>query len=178
MDAAIEQLTTKGVLAGLNLREVADAVGVTPANIYYYFGTRQGLLRAALARETLTLAGPVAEAAETDFVHRRLHMFDAIGANHRLALTALLALDADPDYEPLPFLDATRAYYAGLVEAGDLDPALDVDAAHLLGVAVSIGIAIYADAAARQLGTSADELRERTRVVFERMLEALVTPDA
>jgi AcrR family transcriptional regulator len=34
LDAALAQLRTKGVLAGLNLREVADAVGVTPANIY------------------------------------------------------------------------------------------------------------------------------------------------
>lgn len=173
MDAAVEQLTSKGVLAGLNLREVAEAVGVTPANIYYYFGTRQGLLRAALARETERLAGPIAEAEGSDFAHRRLHMFDAIGANPRLALTALLALDGDPDYQPLPFLEATRSHYASLVAAGELDPELDVEAAHLVGVAVAIGVAIYAEAAARQLGTDADALRARTRAVFERMLDRM-----
>ena len=48
MDAALDLLTERGVLAGLNLREVADRVGVTPANIYHLFGSRQGLLRAAL----------------------------------------------------------------------------------------------------------------------------------
>ncbi|MGZ4708871.1 MAG: TetR/AcrR family transcriptional regulator [Acidimicrobiales bacterium] len=176
MDAALAQLEARGVLAGLNLREVADEVGITPANIYYYFGSRQGLLRAALARETELLAGPVEHAAELDLVGRRLHMFDAIGANPTLALTALLALDRDPDYQPLPFLDETRRYHAALVEAGDLPPELDVDAVHLLGVAVSIGVAIYAEAAARQLGTSVDELRARTKAVFEEMLVGLVQP--
>jgi AcrR family transcriptional regulator len=173
MDAALDQLAARGVLAGLNLREVADAVGITPANIYYYFGSRQGLLRAALARETERLAGPVEQASELDFVGRRMLMFDAIGANPALALTALLALDRDPDYEPLPFLDETRRYYAALVESGDLPADLDVDAVHLLGVAVSIGVAIYAEAAARQLDTSVEELRARTKSVFEQMLSGL-----
>jgi AcrR family transcriptional regulator len=178
MDAAIDQLSAKGVLAGLNLREVADAVGVTPANIYYYFGTRQGLLRAALARETVRhLTEPVAEAEHTDFVQRRLLMFDAIGANHDLVLTALLALDGDPDYEPMPFLESSRHRYAELVATGQLDADLDTDAAHLLGIAAAIGVSIYADAAARQLGTTAEELRARTRAVFERMLTAIATPD-
>jgi AcrR family transcriptional regulator len=178
MDAAIAQLSAKGVLAGLNLREVADVVGVTPANIYYYFGTRQGLLRAALAREIQRhLADPVAEADHTGFVERRLLMFDAIGATHELVLTALLALDGDPDYEPLPFIEHSRHRYAELVAAGELDPDLDIDAAHLLGIATAIGVSIYAAAAARQLGTTTDELRLRTRAVFERMLTAIATAD-
>jgi len=173
MDAALAQLEQKGVLAGLNLREVADAVGITPANIYYYFGSRQGLLRAALARETHQLADPVKQAAELDFVGRRLLMFDAIGEHPALALTALLALDGGPDYRPLPFLEETRTYYAGLVEAGELPADLDVDAVHLLGLAVSIGVAIYAESAGRQLGTSVDDIRSRTKAVFEQMLAAV-----
>ena len=173
MDAALEQLQTKGVLAGLNLREVADAVGITPANIYYYFGSRQGLLRAALARETQRLAAPIAAASSGGFVERRLAMFDAIGSLHSLALTALLALDGDPDYEPLPFLEPTLAYYQSLIDAGELPADLDVEAIHLIGLATSIGSAIYAEAAARQLGTTPAELRERTRAVFEQMLRAL-----
>ena len=177
MDAALEQLADKGVLAGLNLREVADAVGVTPANIYYYFGSRQGLLRAALARETALLGAPIAAASDGGFVERRTAMFDAIGAIPSLPLTALLALDGDPDYEPLPFIDATRAYYAGLIEAGDLPADLDVEAVHLIGLATSIGIAIYADAAARQLETPVDDLRARTRDIFERMMRSLTATD-
>jgi len=174
LDAALAQLERKGVLAGLNLREVADAVGVTPANIYHYFGSRQGLLRAALAREMGRLELPLAAVAGASFVERRVRMFDAITSTPTLALTALLALDDDPDYEPMPFLAATRAQYAALVAQGDVPADLDIDAAHLLALATSIGCAIYGEAAARQLGTTVDDLNARVRVVFERLLEGLV----
>ena len=174
LDAALDQLERKGVLAGLNLREVASDVGVTPANIYHYFGSRQGLLRAALSREMERLEAPLAAVAGASFVERRVRMFDAITSTPTLALTALLALDGDPDYEPMPFLAATRAQYAALVERGDVPAELDIDAAHLLGLAASIGCAIYGAAAARQLGTTVEVLNARVRVVFERLLEGLV----
>ena len=173
MDAALEQLATGGVLAGLNLREVADAVGVTPANIYYYFGSREGLLRAALAREAERLRPPLAAVAEGGFVERRLAMFDAIGDVPTLALTALLALDDDKAYEPLPFLDATRERYRELVAAGELPADLDIEAAHLVSLATSIGVALYADAVARQLDTTPAAIRSRARKVVEQMLHAL-----
>lgn len=176
MDEAIAQLTTKGVLAGLNLREVADAVGVTPANIYHYFGSRQGLLRAALQRETARLDAPLTVLGDASFVERRLTMFDAIARNPNLALTALLALDGDPDYEPMPFLDATRAYYERQVAEGEVPAALDVEAAHLLALALSIGSAIYGEAAARQLHISPDDLHQRIRSLFEQMMQTLMTP--
>ena len=118
LDAALAQLERKGVLAGLNLREVADAVGVTPANIYHYFGSRQGLLRAALAREMGRLELPLAAVAGASFVERRVRMFDAITSTPTLALTALLALDDDPDYEPMPFLAANARGVRGARRAG------------------------------------------------------------
>jgi AcrR family transcriptional regulator len=164
------------VLAGLNLREVADAVGITPANIYHLFGSRQGLLRAALAREADRLLDPLREVSDAGFVERRTHMFDAITSQPALALTALLALDRDPDYEPFPFIDATREQYRALVDRGELPADLDIDAAHLLVLATSIGVAIYGEAAAKQLGTDRDELRSRTRAVLAVMLEAVVRP--
>lgn len=170
LDAAVAQLQQKGALAGLNLREVADAAGVTPANIYHLFGSRQGLLREALRREADGLLAPLAIAAEMDFVGRRLHMFDAILDNPVLRLTALLALDGDPEYEPLPFLDATREHYRRLVEDGTLPGDLDIEALHLLAVASSIAAAIYLEPAARQLDVPPDELRERIRTAFGRLL--------
>jgi AcrR family transcriptional regulator len=174
LDAALAQLERKGVLAGLNLREVADAVGVTPANIYHYFGSRQGLLRAALAREMQRLGRPIAELATASFIERRTRMFDAITSNRALALTALLALDGDPDYEPMPFLAATRDDYTARIDAGELPADLDVDAMHLLALATAIGAAIYGQAAARQLDTTVDEVNARVRAVFERLLRGLV----
>lgn len=177
MDAALEQLGRNGVLAGLNLREVADRVGVTPANIYYYFESKQGLLRAALAREAKRLEAPVAEAATKGFVDRRVAMFDAITANPTLGLTALLALDGDPGYEPLPFLAETMGYYRDLVDRGELDAEVDIEALHLLLLATSIGVAIYLEPAARQLGTDADDLRARTRAAFAHLLAPAPQPE-
>lgn len=174
MDAALDQLEERGVLAGLNLREVAAAAGVTTANIYHLFGSRQGLLRATLGREVAALAAPLEEAERLGFVDRRLRMFDAIVGAPTLRLTALLALDDDPDYLPLPFLDASRAWHEELAATGGLDPDVDAEALHLLGVATSIGVAIYADAAARQLGADPAELTARVRATFARLLASAV----
>lgn len=143
---------------------MADAVGVTPANIYYHFDSREGLLRAALAREAQRLRGPLAAASGGGFVKRRLAMFDAIGDIPTLALTALLALDDDKDYEPLPFIEATQESYRAMVDAG---------AAHLLALATSIGMAIYSDAVARQLDTTPEALRARARRIFDQMMRAV-----
>jgi AcrR family transcriptional regulator len=174
MDAALDQLATRGVLAGLNLREVADAAGVTPANIYHLFGSRQGLLRAALARETERLAGPAGDAARASFVARRTRMFDVIATTPALALTALLALDGDPEFTPMPFLERTQASYRAQIEAGEIPAGLDVDAVHVLTLAMSIGFAIYGPAAARQLDVTPAQLHARAHAVVEQMLQSLL----
>ena len=93
-----------------------------PANIYHLFGSRQGLLRAALTRELAQMRAALAAAGSLPFVARRVRMFDVIGSRPRLALTALLALDDDPDYMPLPFIEATRAQYRKR-SRGQLPPA-------------------------------------------------------
>jgi AcrR family transcriptional regulator len=178
MDAALAQLAGKGVLAGLNLREVADAVGVTPANIYHYFGSRQGLLRAALQRATAQLAAPMAASASAAFVERRLAMFDVISRTPELVYTALLAIDRDPSFELMPFLEATRASYRRQMDEGAIPADLDIEAAHLTSLAISIGFGIYSEVAARQLGVTVDELHARMRAAFERMLRGLVEAPA
>ena len=62
------------------------------------------------------------------------------------------------------------------MDEGELPADLDIDAVHLIGLATSIGVAIYAEATARQLGTSVEEIRRRTRAVFEQMMAALSDP--
>lgn len=177
MDAALEHLRSNGVLGGLNLREVADRAGVTPANIYHLFGSRRGLLRAALNREAGRQTAPaVAVAADLPFAKRRLQMFDHLTSGSALGLGALLALDDDPDYRPLPFAEETVARYREQVEAGAIPAELDVMAAHLVTLAVSVGVAIFRVPVARQLGVDPDELTARARAVLARMLEALDRP--
>jgi AcrR family transcriptional regulator len=176
MDAALDYLAEKGVLGGLNLREIAERVGVTPANIYHYFGSRRGLLRAALNRESRRLAVPLEAMAGIPFEERRLRMFDQITSRAELRLGALLVLDDDPDYEPLPFIKRTSQQYQAQADAGVLPDDLDVIAAHLITLATSIGVALYNDAAARQLGVDPDALLARARAVLERMLAGLSAP--
>ena len=45
IDVALDLIRQRGVLSGLNLKEVAEAAGVNRGNIYHYFGSRQELLR-------------------------------------------------------------------------------------------------------------------------------------
>jgi AcrR family transcriptional regulator len=178
MDAALDILSERGVLAGLNLREVADRVGVTAANIYHLFGSRQGLLRAALTRELEHIHQALIEAQPLSFAETRLHMYDVIGERPRLALTALLALDEDPDYHPFPFIDTTRLRYEAEIEAGELPGGIDIEAVHVFSLSAVIAHAIYGTAAARQLGVTPESLRARMRVMLERSLDALLAdPD-
>jgi AcrR family transcriptional regulator len=172
MDAALAQLREKGVLAGLNLSEVAEVAGVTPANIYHLFGSRQGLLRAALAREAESFGSVLAGLDDADVVERRAAMFRAVASRPEVGLTALLALDGDPEYRPLPFLEETRAYYRERIAAGQLPADLDVDAMHFLVLAAAVGFAIYGDAVARQAGADVADLRERSATVLEQLLRA------
>lgn len=174
MDAALKQLLSKGALAGLNLREVADAVGVTPANIYYFFGGRQGLLRAAITRELELLSEPMDELAGAPFGERRVRMFDEIMRLPALRLSALLALDDDPDYVPLPFFATSREEWQRQIESGDLPASLDIEAVYLITVMASSGMSLYASALARQLDVDEDELLARTRTVLDHMVSRLV----
>jgi AcrR family transcriptional regulator len=175
MQAAVDHLLSEGVLGGLNLREIADRVGVTPANVYHYFGSRRGLLRAALTRESARLLEPLKTISALPFVQRRLQMFDYVTATPELKLGALLALDDDPDFEPLPFVAETSEQYRAQVEAGLIPDDVDVVAVHLMTLAASIGVAIYRDAVARQLEVDADEITARVRGVLARMLESVTT---
>ena len=50
-NASLAMLNANGVLAGLNLREVAERAGVNRGLVYHHFGSRDQLLRSALKRD-------------------------------------------------------------------------------------------------------------------------------
>ena len=120
------------------------------------------------------LEAPLAAVAGASFVERRVRMFDAITSTPTLALTALLALDGDPDYEPMPFLTATRAHYAASSNAAMYRPISTSTRPTCSGSRRRSDDAIYGAAAARQLGTTVEALNGRVRLVFEQLLEGLV----
>ena len=76
IEAALELIKRNGILAGLNLREVAAAAGVNRGNIYHYFGSRQELLREAIARRFRAIRKHLdADFGGLPFVERRTGQF-------------------------------------------------------------------------------------------------------
>jgi AcrR family transcriptional regulator len=171
--AAVRLIERNGVLAGLNLREVAEEAGMNRGLIYHYFGNRRELLRAAIGR-IVAVDRTAEDARALPFRRRRRRMFDVLAAAPGFArLTALLALDGDDRFEPFPRLEASVDDLRREVETGRLPADTDVIAVHAVTSAAMRGYAVYRDAFARSLDIPVAELDRRASVVFERMLTGL-----
>lgn len=174
-EAAIRLIRRNGVLAGLNLREVADEAGVTRGLVYHHFGSRRSLLRSALRnssvprRRNIVARGRLSPQQRlSDFLHRTIK--DPIS----IQLLTLLILDGDEGVVGLPFQDVTRKTYARDIEAGVLDDDIPV-AAQIAGVAAAVfGYALYRRSFALSLGVDARELDHGVERLFHRLK---VNPD-
>ncbi|MEU0932534.1 MULTISPECIES: TetR/AcrR family transcriptional regulator [unclassified Embleya] len=172
--AARTLLERDGVLAGVNLREIAGEAGVNHGQIYQYFGSRQSLLRAAAADLVEHQAEHRDDHWERPFVERRLEMF-----RHRLdepelvKLEALLALDRDDSFSPLPRFPRTLQSLERDKADGALPEDADVVAAHVMTAAAQMGYVIFREAYARDTGIPVDELDERAARVFGLMLAGI-----
>lgn len=75
LQATRELLAEKG-LSGVTLRGVAKRAGVQPALVHYYFGGKQGLLRAVVAGVSERLLSALSDAAaEPGSIEQRLRAF-------------------------------------------------------------------------------------------------------
>ena len=132
---ALDLIRRNGVLAGLNLREVADGAGVNRGNIYHYFGSRRELLRAAISRRFEAVAEHlVADRRGVPFVERRLRAFRSTDTIHDSQLRALLVIDGDDTVDPMPRYEEALSSLRQDVIDGDIDRAHDLEAlqvAHL-----------------------------------------------
>ncbi|MFB7209757.1 TetR/AcrR family transcriptional regulator [Streptomyces sp. NPDC056255] len=175
--AAHRLLRRDGVLAGVNLREIATEAGVNHGQIYQYFGTRQALLRASVAdlveRQTADRDGHW----DLPFTQRREAMF-----HHRLEepelvkLEALLALDGDEDFSPFPKFAQTRQSLERDTADGALPQDADAVAAHVMTAAAQMGYVIFREAYARDTGIALEELDERAARAFALMVAGLAAP--
>jgi len=92
--AALELLARNGVLAGLNLREVAAEAGVNRGLVYHYFGSRRDLLRAALGSDVRERMHDLAQGTHGDLRHRFANFFRTmLGHRRAVVLSTLLVLD-------------------------------------------------------------------------------------
>ncbi|OPC79257.1 hypothetical protein B4N89_34945 [Embleya scabrispora] len=173
--AARRLLERDGVLAGVNLREIAAEAGVNHGQIYQYFGSRQALLRAAAAdlveRETAGQDGHW----DRPFAERRRAMFERrLNSPDLVKLEALLALDGDEELSALPRFDRTRRSLERDQARGDLPADADPIAAHVMTGAAQIGYIVFREIYARDTGIPLDELDERAARVFDAMVAGIV----
>lgn len=173
-------LERDGVLAGLNLQEVAVEAGVNRGQIYQYFGSRRALLRAALGDMTRRWheARVFHEDRSLPFAQRRLKVFEEALENRAfIQLEALLALDdtaeldGDEQFRLFPWLEQSRQDLARDKVAGDLAPEVDALVAHAATATVYLGYGVFRQVLARDLGIAADELDRRMIPVVAAMIE-------
>jgi AcrR family transcriptional regulator len=174
IDVALDLIRNKGVLAGLNLREVADGAGVNRGNIYHYFGSRQELLRAAISRRFKALVGTMAASNQNKrFVERRLNSFRLSKGSSDSKLRALLVLDGDDTVDPIPFYEQGLSQLRKDVIDGDIHKEHDLEALQVALSALLRGYRIFREPYANRLDIDADELDERVSNIMRTFLESV-----
>jgi AcrR family transcriptional regulator len=179
IDVAIELFRRDGVLAGLNLREVADGAGVNRGNIYHYFGSRRELLRAAISRRFEAVADSlVADRQGFPFVERRLRPFRSSDPLQDSQLRALLVIDGDETVDPMPRYETALSCLRQDVIDGNIDRAHDLEALQVALSALLRGYRIFRKPYAKRIGVSVRELDQRIIGIVQTWLEAMATPPA
>ena len=177
LDAANRLFDRDGVLAGLNLNEVAAEAGVNRGQIYQMYGSRRALLRAALTRALGRLRAQRPDHWDRDFADRRRAMIRfAIAEQSTARMTALLALDGDEDFHPMPEFARTREALARDKATGALPPDADGEALHVLTAAAWAGYALLREAVSRDTGIPLAELDERVIAVYDRVVSGMTVP--
>ena len=179
IEVALELIQKNGVLAGLNLRQVADGAGVNRGNIYHYFGSRQELLRAAINRQFVALVDALKKSkAQLGFVARRLRGFQTNSSNdtNDSMLRALLVLDGDDSVDPIPLYEMQLSQLRQDVINGDIDRGHDLDALHVAISAFLRGYRIFRVPYAKRVGITPNSLDERVGKIFRTWLEAMAQP--
>ncbi|HIF09722.1 MAG TPA: TetR/AcrR family transcriptional regulator [Sneathiellales bacterium] len=182
-DAAMRLLDRNGVLAGLNLREVAAEAGVNRGLVYHYFGSRSALLQRALRRNARERIGAISDAERLPFRERILRYWRTITKYRReVRLVTLLLLDSkDAVFESgegpqlTPIRKQTIQAFVEDQEKGLIDGDINLDGLHAVIISLVSGYAIYRDELARSAKMPADILDEKVEAIFGKMLEALQT---
>lgn len=171
--AALELIERDGVLAGLNLREVADRAGVNRGLVYHYFGSRRDLLRSALTRgaadrhaELLIKKGPARFGAR---VVRSLR--GCLRHLPSIRLKLLLLQEKDPGLQLMPHRDLTQERLREDIASGRVVPDADPVALHTFLKSVNYGYVLTRAQLAKEFDIPVRELDAR----FERLLEQLCT---
>jgi AcrR family transcriptional regulator len=172
--AALLLLERNGVLAGLNLRQVADEAGVNRGLVYHYFGSRRDLLRAALrsdVTERITEFAPGLGMAAPS----RYERFFRTMLNHRQAavLAALLILDGDQGVRMIPNPAGTRDRIQRDIDEGNLPPDVDGDGVHAAFASMIYGYMVLRDRFADELDVDVEHLDDQVAAMIDRLMRGL-----
>jgi AcrR family transcriptional regulator len=179
IDAALDLIRRNGVLAGLNLREVAEGAGVNRGNIYHYFGSRRELLRAAITRRfEAVVESLIAKRRGVPFVERKLQAFLLHDKIQDSQLRALLVIDGDETVDPMPRYELSLSALRQDVIDGDIDRAHDLEALHVALTALRRGYSIFRKPLAARMGTNVKDLDKRLAAIVRTWLEAMAAPPA
>ncbi len=179
-DAAVDLLRRDGVLAGLNLREVADHAGVNRGLVYHYYGSRAKLLQRAIKRHGQANLDRLRGLYGLVGAHRWRRFFEVVLADPEpVELTTLLLLDGTAEMRTMPLREATQAAIDADVAAGALDPEVDRVALHAVMTTAVYGYLLYRRSFAAELGIAVDELDERVaHLLYGRLYDGLRPPAA
>lgn len=167
--AAIALLRRGGVLAGLNLRQVADEAGVNRGLVYQYFGSRRALLRSALFHRSRPNAEDAVDAAGLPLRRRLARLFwTSLRNPEPVVLASLLVLDGDDRPRMLLNRGADRDDLAAEAARGEL-PVEDVEAVQAAIASTICGYTLLREHLAREIGLPPEELDERMGRCVEAM---------
>jgi AcrR family transcriptional regulator len=179
IDSALDLIRRNGVLAGLNLREVAEGAGVNRGNIYHYFGSRRELLRAAIThRFDAVVESLIAKRRGVPFVDRRLQAFRTTDKIQDSQLRALLVIDGDETVDPMPRYELSLSALRQDVIDGDIDRAHDLEALQVALTALHRGYSIFRKPLAARINTNVKDLDDRVAAIVRIWLEAMAKPPA
>jgi AcrR family transcriptional regulator len=179
IDSALDLIRRNGVLAGLNLREVAEGAGVNRGNIYHYFGSRRELLRAAIThRFDAVVESLIAKRRGVPFVDRRLQAFRTTDKIQDSQLRALLVIDGDETVDPMPRYELSLSALRQDVIDGDIDRAHDLEALQVAFTALRRGYSIFRKPLAARINTNVKDLDDRVAAIVRIWLEAMAKPPA
>lgn len=170
-EATLELLAEDGVLAGLNLQEVANRAKVNRALVYHYFSTKRELLRSAI-KHRMASGGDKERTPDTVM---ELGDRVALGLERGLAyeqilhLTTLLHLDGSTAPKLMPNAASTLVLLDRDRLAGKIPDEADLAALHALYAAFTFGYVLFHEVLARDLGIETAELDRRVAAEARRV---------
>ena len=169
--AALALLERDGVLAGLNLREVADEAGVNRGLVYHYFGNRQQLLRAALRRDTRERLASIMSSRTASLGERVTSRYRAV-IEHResIKLLTLLALDGDSHVRMVYARQTTIPELADAMQRGEIPGDISPAALQVAFNALTFGYALFRQRYAKELDIPPEQLDDEVERAFYRLL--------